>query len=253
MAVLTVFNPMPDGLSLPKAIDPVDGPAVVGPTSFSYDSNDGAFAVQIAGTGFTFGGGEANGGTVTSLTVRNGANQVVFKITGLDHSLVALNLDLFGLGTPPFTSREGSGFDGLTGLLTGDDFLNGSAGADNIGGYSDGNDVLKALAGADFVAGDVGNDALDGGSGFDTLSYSQSYFDPRALRGVDVDAAAGTAIDPWGYNDTFAAFEDFWGSKLADTIRGSARNESFSGLGGNDLIDGRGGPSSVKTLSAAST
>lgn len=241
MAVLTVFNPMTDGLFLPEAVDHIGTPITVSPTSLAYDANSGFFVALIQGTGFSFGGG-ANGGTVTSLTVRNGSNQVVLKITGLDHSLASLALDLFGIGTDPNKSREGSGLDALTGLLTGDDFLNGSAGADNgLGGYSDGNDVVRAFGGSDTVAGDVGNDSLNGGTGFDTLSYDRSYFDPRALRGVDLDAAAGTAIDPWGYNDTFALFEHFQGSKLADTIRGSARNETFSGLGGNDVIDGRGG------------
>jgi Ca2+-binding RTX toxin-like protein len=246
MAVLTVFNAMTDGLSLPTAIDPVDDPRiVVTSTSLVYKSNSGFFVTQVDGTGFSFGGG-ANGGTVTSLTVRNVASQVVLQITGLNHSLVSLFLDLFGIGTDPNKSREGSGLDALTGLLTGNDFLNGSAGADNgLGGYSDGNDVVRAFAGADTVGGDAGNDSLNGGNGFDTLSYSQSYFDPRALRGVQIDAVAGTARDPWGFDDTFSFFEDFVGSKLVDAIRGSGRNESFSGLGGNDLIDGRGGFDSV--------
>lgn len=242
MAVLTVFNRMPDGQPLSNVLDPDDSPVTLGRTTFSYDAGGFAYSVLLQGTGFAFNGVEAKAGTVTSITVRNISSDVVLKISGLSHSLVSTMLDLYGLGTDPFKSREGSGFDALTGLLIGNDTLNGSNGADNgLGGYSDGNDVVSARAGGDTLLGDPGDDNLNGGSGFDTLSYSQSYFDPRALRGVDVDAAAGTAIDPWGHNDTFTLFEDFWGSKLADTIRGSTRNESFSGLGGNDIIDGRGG------------
>jgi VCBS repeat-containing protein len=67
----------------------------------------------------------------------------------------------------------------------------------------------------------------------------------NATGGVTVDIQAGTATgDTSTGSDTFSGVNAVMGSMYDDTIRGSNSttvNETFTGLGGNDFIDGRGG------------
>jgi len=59
---------------------------------------------------------------------------------------------------------------------------------------------------------------------------------------VTVDLAAGTADgDASVGHDTFSGVNSATGSAFGDTLSGAATSDSFVGLGGNDLIDGRGG------------
>ena len=119
-------------------------------------------------------------------------------------------------------------------MFSGADQLFGSANPDAIGGFSDGGDTVNAGGGDDWVAGDEGKDQLNGGAdGFDILSYTQSYYDPRAKDGIVLKVAKGTAKDPWGDTDHFANFDGYWGSKFDDKMIGSAGHDEFAGLQGN--------------------
>jgi len=96
-------------------------------------------------------------------------------------------------------------------------------------------DTIIGDANQNFVEGRAGNDFIDGGGNFDSVSYSNS------PNGVAVNLSTGTAADGWGGTDTLANFEFVSGSAFADTIIGSVNgNETFEGRGGNDLIDGGG-------------
>jgi hypothetical protein len=57
-----------------------------------------------------------------------------------------------------------------SGLLMGNDTLNGSAGADWLLGYA-GSDVIHGGDGSDHLVGGMGNDMLDGGAGLDTAVF----------------------------------------------------------------------------------
>jgi Ca2+-binding RTX toxin-like protein len=144
---------------------------------------------------------------------------------------------------------EDSGFEGwdlAPWLLNRADTLTGSAGDDELFGFG-GNDVLNGGAGEDFIDGGEGKDTYGGGAGlFDQLSFQTSRGNANAFRGVALDATAGTVIDPFGNSETFKNFESFRGSHFADTLKGSAKNEQFMGLGGRDTIDGGGGFDEVR-------
>ena len=96
----------------------------------------------------------------------------------------------------------------------GDDELHGGGGRDLVVG-DDGDDTLYGDGGSDLLSGERGDDALDGGSGYDYATYFYS----RA--GVSVDLAAGSASDGNGGTDTLTSIEGVYGSKFADTLRGS--------------------------------
>jgi serralysin len=144
---------------------------------------------------------------------------------------------------------EDSGFEGwdlAPWLLNRADTLTGSAGDDELFGFG-GNDILNGGSGDDFIDGGEGKDTYDGGAGLgDQLSFHTARGNANAYRGILLDAAAGTVIDPFGNSETFKNFESFRGSHFADTFKGSAKNEQFMGLGGRDTIDGGGGFDEVR-------
>ena len=114
------------------------------------------------------------------------------------------------------------------------------------------NDTYNALgfSGASTNAGSLGTfNNFDGVGGNDTIigngntriQYS------NALAAVTVDIALGTAqgtaagdLSNTG-TDSFTGVNSVMGSMFDDFLLGSANNETFMGLAGNDFIDGRGG------------
>jgi Ca2+-binding RTX toxin-like protein len=148
------------------------------------------------------------------------------------------------------------------------DVIVGLGGADTIFGRG-GNDVIcggggndRIVAGAsssrattsgfEALLGEAGNDALLGGGGFDVLlggpgddlidggdggSDVPTYF--RSRTAVVVDLAAGTATGEG--SDTLRNVEWIEGSEFDDMLTGDSNRNRFTGLGGNDDLNGRGG------------
>jgi Ca2+-binding RTX toxin-like protein len=163
-----------------------------------------------------------------------------------------------------FENVTGSAFnDSLTGTagnnvlagLAGDDTLNGGLGTDtadysasaaavNVNLLSgsatgDGTDSLTAIEnviGSDFndtLAGDGGNNAIDGGAGVDTLSYQFAGL-PIV---VDLHIGLGTGQG----TDLISNVENIKGSTLKDTILGNGQPNKLQGGQGDDQISGKGG------------
>ena len=204
-------------------------------TSVRYRLDNGLY-VRLVGTGFTAVGGElGETGTITSLQILDTNGTTVLRTMSLSLA-TALFLD---------------GYDAFDGyrlgqwLLRGNDTLNGSSGSDDMYGYG-GNDTINGSGGDDYIDGGAGRDVLNGGAGFDQLSFSRAYQDPNAVRGIVLNAAAGTVTDAYGNAETFTSFESFRGTQFADTMTGSAANEQFMGLGGRDRINGGGGFDEVR-------
>jgi Ca2+-binding RTX toxin-like protein len=91
--------------------------------------------------------------------------------------------------------------------------------------------------GLEIFLGEAGSDLMDGGQGFDRVTYGGS------LIGVDVNLggfSAGVAQDGWGGVDTLVSIEMVVGSRFDDTLAGSSDLfvEVFEGNEGSDLIDG---------------
>ncbi|MBT5034473.1 MAG: calcium-binding protein, partial [Rhodospirillaceae bacterium] len=117
-----------------------------------------------------------------------------------------------------------------------------------------GDDILIGTDGTNGrFSGGEGNDTITGGdftnlfkAQRDTVDYSEDILD-GGTAGVNVNLAAGTAIDGFGNTDTLSGLERVIGTIQDDvivgsdtTVNGSAFNntERFAGLAGNDSIDG---------------
>lgn len=124
------------------------------------------------------------------------------------------------------------------GLATGSSFADtvyGNGNANTLSG-TEGNDQLYGRAGDDTLLGGQGDDLLDGGDGSDTVSY---FWDPA---GVTVDLAAGTATDGWGGHDTIISSGLVTGTPdHQDVLMGNNNENTINGIGGGDILTGRGG------------
>lgn len=98
---------------------------------------------------------------------------------------------------------------------------------------SDFGDTLTGDAGPNVFWGYLGDDAIDGGSGEDWVSYF------AAPTGVTVDLVAGTATGEG--TDALARIEHLFGSRFGDSLSGNAAPNLLQGLGGDDSLAGADG------------
>ncbi|UQS15262.1 calcium-binding protein [Pseudomonas sp. HS6] len=237
------------------------------------------FATYEGGTGddiyYVMGGGiyYVMGGAVTVIEQAGGGNDEV-RVSYKDHVLAANVERLTYTGTASFTGWGNAGDNIITGG-NGNDVFYGGGGADQfIGGggmdtvsYLDSTvgvsvnlttgintgialgdtfNSIEAMRGSNFNDIFVGGAtalALDGGTGFDLVSYESS------ASGVTIDLKTNVnAGDAAG--DTFTGIEIFQGSNFADTLSGTAISDNFVGGGGADVIDGREGIDTVWYLNS---
>jgi Ca2+-binding RTX toxin-like protein len=159
----------------------------------------------------------------TSVSITGDANQNIIDVTlGASPAMFsAANWTL---------ANWGSGSILADGTIVGDFvFIEASSGNDNITGSS-----MSDLITGDSVG--AGNDALDGGGGFDFASYQS------AASGVTVSLAITTAqITGGGGTDTLVNIEGLLGSSHDDTLIGNGGANALSGQSGADtLVGGRG-------------
>ncbi|WP_048440587.1 M10 family metallopeptidase C-terminal domain-containing protein [Caenimonas sp. SL110] len=101
-----------------------------------------------------------------------------------------------------------------------------------------GNDTVKMYQGQ--VIGGAGNDYIEQLPSDDWWrSLAVAYWDTQ--NGATVDLQAGYAFDGWGGTDTLVGVDDAHGGSGNDHFYGTAQTNRFSGGGGRDTIDGRGG------------
>ena len=95
--------------------------------------------------------------------------------------------------------------------------------------------------------GAAGNDTINGGGGYDMLSYRWN--GDTAITAIVTAAGAGTAVDGFGDTDTFTGIERIQGSRFGDLMRNdSAAGCEFQGDLGNDTIQGGSGDGDVLRL-----
>ena len=99
---------------------------------------------------------------------------------------------------------------------------------------------LTGDAGINSIRGLGGSDAISGGEGSDEAAYDRDA-DNGGLAAVTVDLNAGTATDGFGNTDTLISIERARGTAGADSLIGSAADNGFVGLAGNDTISGGAG------------
>lgn len=135
------------------------------------------------------------------------------------------------------------GIEGVQGTIH-DDTLRGDAGSNLIAG-SAGNDLIEGRGGADYLFGDDGDDwivpgagarLVDGGSGIDTVSYSDQAYDSFTISLVVPALNSGPAA-----GTVFRNIEHFILGSGNDYFYGSAGNETIDGGGGSDMIFAGGG------------
>ncbi|WP_442581293.1 calcium-binding protein [Mesorhizobium sp. ASY16-5R] len=204
---------------------------------------ESGLVLRLNGVGFTYDAdGFPTGGTMSGLQVfLDDGTTVVQTLTGLNRPLT----DVFDVSETCYYENGYDAWSMNSWLMNGNDAINGSSGNDELYGHA-GNDVLKGGGGDDYVDGGQGDDTFDGGAGFDTLSFQFAYYDDAALRGIVLNAQAGTVNDAWGNSETFTGFEQYRGTQFADTLNGSSSDEQFIGYGGRDKIDGKGGIDEVR-------
>ncbi|HEX2580679.1 MAG TPA: calcium-binding protein [Dongiaceae bacterium] len=142
----------------------------------------------------------------------------------------------------------------LRGSEQADIMLFGSSSPIHIIDGAGGDDIIVSANGVDqIVYGGGGNDAItaggrshsyaDGGSGTNTLNIN-AYPVPTVGATITLNGAGGgnaSYDDGLGYTLAFANFQTINGTRLADTIIGSAGNDIAGGGVGNDLFQGSAG------------
>jgi Ca2+-binding RTX toxin-like protein len=172
-------------------------------------------------------------------------------------------------GSANDTVRGGDGDDTIIaqlmdngdGMPTANNQLFGDEGNDMIivtdsRGFNDGSgNTIMGGSGNDMIfAESQANDLIDGGSGVNTIDFSDGYLNfiyPNnsaydALASVRVDLAITTAQNLGHFGiDTIRNFTNVTGAVGDDTILGNNAANIINGLDGNDLIDGRGGADTI--------
>ncbi len=159
-----------------------------------------------------------------------------------------------GLSGSIFADRlTGDDADNYLFGFDGDDILNGGGGADDLRGEN-GNDALYGGSGNDRLLGGDGNDLLDGGTGRDYLDggNGNDIYVVDSPEDIILESAAGgnDTMRVYGFDATIAAGVETLvimtgaynatGNFVANTLIGSDEANILTGLGGNDILDGRG-------------
>jgi Ca2+-binding RTX toxin-like protein len=107
--------------------------------------------------------------------------------------------------------------------------------------------AIVGTSGDDILFSTLGDDSIDGGDGFDKLSYI------NATAGVTVSLATNAAQNTGGAGiDTISNVEGLIGSNFDDHLTGSFRADWFEGGEGNDWIDGGRDMNTASYASASS-
>lgn len=236
--------------------------------SIGYDPTGGAFAIDGTGIVSIVDASKidyealVDGKLILTIHVQDNAGNYgdaqftinVADVNGLTPTPTA-GVDQTGVGGFDSSAEEdtinGLGGNDILAGLGGNDTINGGADDDGIDG-GDGDDALYGEAGDDLIVGGAGDDyieggdkaatgdALDGGAGFDTVSYASSSAGVTVDLGVQDGATAQTSTGD-ANGDILDNFEGVVGSAHDDEIIGSnTAADVIEGGAGADTLDGRG-------------
>jgi serralysin len=208
------------------------------------------YSVTVKGSGFIYDGDEPIAGTMSGITIKDDSGAKILTITGLAAGTPASDLNLFYANTFGWTDPNGNYNKPPTDLvwsqiLSGSDTFSGTSGNDWSGmpGVNAGNDVFNMGDGDDWVFGSMGNDTINGGNGWDTLSFENTQWDSGIpmVRGINANLNTGVVLDPYGFTDTVTGVEHIVGSSYADVMTGDGFENEFEGGRGKDTMNGGGG------------
>jgi Ca2+-binding RTX toxin-like protein len=128
--------------------------------------------------------------------------------------------------------------------------VGGSMHDDRLTGGNTAHDDLE------WYVGNQGNDTLDGGTGTgDTVVYDDEVtigsfnfttgVHEHGTQGAVVNLATGVATDTFGFTDTLINIDHVRGTSFADNVIGSAEENAYWGLAGNDTLNGGAGEDRV--------
>jgi RTX calcium-binding nonapeptide repeat (4 copies) len=198
-----------------------------------------------------FGGGDGND------TINAGGGGDYIKADAGNDVIHGGNDDGFDVLTYDKTFYRGGGFQGLTLDTAAGTAIDPWGGHDTFDGIeyyidsyfndemsgrntaADGRYLFESTSSEGFRLS-RGADFLDGRGGYDWLAYFNVQ-DYGASRGIRVNMATGTIVDPWKTVDTILNVESVTGTIFADSFSGSTRGDSFEGMAGIDSYDGKGG------------
>jgi Ca2+-binding RTX toxin-like protein len=158
--------------------------------------------------------------------------------------------DANGASNSDKQGHNGQGFNinlstGETRSKSGNLLIDRLSNIENVMG-TDRGDTITGSSVANVLSGGLGNDALDGGGGLDTVNYQLNAADRagRSAQGFIIDLGAGTtklAADTTIVEDTLTSIENAVGSQESDTITGTATANVLSGGAGDDVLKGGSG------------
>jgi VCBS repeat-containing protein len=204
---------------------------------------------QVGGENLTYlsgpGGLAVTGGSMTSLTLRNHAGQVVLSMTGFPPVDAAQFYNVMAADDSAAAYQMLVSLGAGATVITGSDVANGAvAGTGDDTADMEGGDDLVVK----FHAGDL---TYDGGSGSDTLSFKAELgisFPTPFVQQLVVDLGAGTGQNPYGGALHLTSVENIIGTSKADKITGSdaaniigdavteTAGDVINALGGDDVI-----------------
>jgi VCBS repeat-containing protein len=129
--------------------------------------------------------------------------------------------------------------DNLTGD-DGDNWLSGSeATIEGVGVSATNNDTLDGQGGNDLLEVGIGNHTLTGGSGIDTVSFTENGY-PETGVTIELNLQGG-AQDTGNGSWTLNGIENLSGGTANDTLSGNFSANTLAGNLGNDILNGFGG------------
>ncbi|WP_326525153.1 calcium-binding protein [Sphingomonas sp.] len=182
------------------------------------------------------GGGDLLAGGSGSNTIDGGDG---WDIVNYRNAPAAITVTMTGTAG---TATGGTGQNAINDTIAGIEQVEGSTYADTMTGGAgrqvfvgnEGNDTLDGGGDGDWLIGGLDSDTLIGGDGIDTASYE------FATAGVALNlATGGTGGEAAG--DSFSGIENVYGSAHNDTITGDGLANLIEGNDGNDTLSGAGG------------
>jgi Ca2+-binding RTX toxin-like protein len=210
-----------------------------GPDTISVKVTSGSLTVKVNAATSTFAATAVHKVVVNALA---GADHVTLDATVTMPAVIDS-----GTGAPNFSTGDviqgGSGGDTIY-VRAPDSTARGGAGNDTIYNYGDGSGIYGEAGNDVLVAKLLGSCAYDGGTGTDTIDYSNQTTGIVLRNGISGEYYGGTGTPPalvTGYTDSTTNFENFTGGQGNDYIYGTSGNNAIKGNGGNDYIRGGSG------------
>jgi Ca2+-binding RTX toxin-like protein len=174
-----------------------------------------------------------NGSAFNDTLIGNGGNNY-FQARAGDDSVLG------GGGVDTIDYYEGQGVT-VDLNISGPQTIGGGMGVDTLVSIESvagswGSDRITGNGGDNWIGVRTGSDTVDGGAGRDGVHFGE------VQNAIHVDLAlAGENVIGADGNDTLVNVEQVNGTAFNDTLLGNTGDNGFEGLGGDDLIDGRGG------------